>query len=271
MNNRKSNPIVISIVIVCILITYWISGIVVEKKEAEQEAQRLEAERLAEEAEKAEEERKKEEAEKVNPFLEGIDPGTLEDTLFIGDSRTVGIDDYGDVDEATYFADVGTSIFNVKEAQISVPGVGTTTLEGLLGAKEFKKIHVMLGYNEIGYDIDKTVDRNAEFITWLQEKQPTAVIIYQANLHIAEAACSGDVENNVRLDQINLGLRKLADGERVFYIDLNDEFDDGKGNLDPEVTSDGVHLQAKNYKEWCDLIREAIREALSTEGAESGE
>ncbi len=260
MNNRKSNPIVMAIVVVCIIITYLISDVVVTKKEAELEAQRIEAERQAEEARKLAEAEAaaKAEAEKKNEFLEGIDPNSLSDALFIGDSRTVGIDAYGNLDEATYFADVGSSIYNIKDANLKVSGVGTTSLAGLLKTKEFRKIYVMLGYNEIGYDVEQTIQRNEEFVAYLREAQPTAVIILQANLHIAEKVFT-DVENNVRLDKINLGIRKIADNEKVFYIDGNSLFDDENGNLNPELTSDGVHLYAEHYNGWCDWIREETK------------
>ena len=95
-------------------------------------------------------------------------------------------------------------------------------------------------------------------MSYRQEAQPTAVIILQANLHIAEKVFT-DVENNVRLDKINLGIRKIADNEKVFYIDGNPLFDDENGNLNPELTSDGVHLYAEHYNGWCDWIREETK------------
>ena len=34
------------------------------------------------------------------------------DTLFVGDSRTIGLMEYGNIEQATFFADNGMSVFN---------------------------------------------------------------------------------------------------------------------------------------------------------------
>ncbi|WP_434694374.1 hypothetical protein [Hungatella sp. SB206] len=42
--------------------------------------------------------------------------------LFIGDSRTVGLSEYGDLGQADVFANSGMSVFNLFEARVSVKG-----------------------------------------------------------------------------------------------------------------------------------------------------
>ena len=42
--------------------------------------------------------------------------------------------------------------------------------------------------------------------------------------------------------QLNERLRAMADGEKIFYIDLRPAFVDADGNLDVRYTVDGLHL-----------------------------
>ena len=79
-----------------------------------------------------------------------IVPASMENTLFIGDSRTVGLAEYAQMDEAHFFATVGMSVYDVDTAKVSVPDVGKVTLSELLKNYQYDKLYVMLGFNELG-------------------------------------------------------------------------------------------------------------------------
>ena len=68
----------------------------------------------------------------------------FKDALFIGDSRTVGLYQYSNIKDATYFADTGMQVFNVMNKELDVPGKGRTNLENLLKNNSFKKIYVLI-------------------------------------------------------------------------------------------------------------------------------
>ena len=42
----------------------------------------------------------------------------------------------------------------------------------------------------------------------------------------------------------------MADDETIFYIDVNEVFDDGEGNLANEYTADNAHVLGKYYADW---------------------
>jgi lysophospholipase L1-like esterase len=48
---------------------------------------------------------------------------------------------------------------------------------------------------------------------------------------------------------LNEGLKRLADGNAVIYVDLYGAFLDGD-ILNPELTSDGGHLNGEGYLLW---------------------
>lgn len=173
------------------------------------------------------------------------------DSLFIGDSRTVGLMEYAKITDADFFCTIGMSVFNIHKKDVSVPGVGKVSLTELLKNKKYGKIHVMLGINELGYNFDFTVGKFCELISLIQSEQPGSTVIIQSNLHVTKNRSDCDkVINNPAIDRLNAELSKLADTKTVFYIDGNVLFDDANGALTEEKSTDSTHLYAKYYQEW---------------------
>lgn len=176
---------------------------------------------------------------------------SMTDSLFIGDSRTVGLMEYAEISNADFFCNVGMSVYNIDKKTVSVPNVGKVTLTELLTHKKYGKIYIMLGVNEVGYQINKTVSKYSGLIDLIRQSQPDAVVFIQANLHVTKQRSEGDkVVNNSAIDKLNTQLKTLADGKSVFYLDANTVFDDGSGNLPSDKSEDGTHLYAKYYAEW---------------------
>lgn len=176
---------------------------------------------------------------------------SMKDALFIGDSRTVGISEYGEIKGADFFVDVGMSVYNINQKTVSVPSVGRVTLNELLMNKKYGKIYLMLGINEVGYYLNVTMNKYKELLNLIQTKQPDSVIFVQANLHVTKSRSDSDkYVNNKTIDRINTAISKLADGKKIFYLDANVLFDDGNGNLSSDKSEDTAHLYAKYYSEW---------------------
>lgn len=182
-------------------------------------------------------------------------PVSLNDTLFVGDSRTVGIREYSGLKGADFFCSVGMNVFDVTGESLSVDGVGNVTLLQLLSKKQYSKIYIMLGINEVGYPHSSVVDKYSKVLDLIKEKQPNASIIIEANLHVSKSRSDSDkVVNNAAINDLNTKLSALADGSKVFYIDANTIFDDASGSLSSDMTSDGTHLYAKYYPTWVEWI-----------------
>lgn len=182
-------------------------------------------------------------------------PVSLNDTLFVGDSRTVGIREYSGLKGADFFCSVGMNVFDVTGESLSVDGVGNVTLSQLLSKKQYSKIYIMLGINEVGYPHSSVVDKYSKVLDLIKEKQPNASIIIEANLHVSKSRSDSDkVVNNAAINDLNTKLSALADGSKVFYIDANTIFDDASGSLSSDMTSDGTHLYAKYYPTWVEWI-----------------
>lgn len=185
-----------------------------------------------------------------SPFTT-VSKNYFEDALFIGDSRTVGLRDYGNIEGATFFAGTGMSVYSVHKGKVSVAQMGRVSFEELLNSQQFGKIYIMLGINELGYPQKSTIKKYSELVNKVRQLQPEAIIFIQANLHVTiERTISDEIFNNDNINIFNSEIARLADGEGIFFIDANELFDDEQGNLGEEYASDNTHIQAKYYIDW---------------------
>ena len=190
----------------------------------------------------------------VSPFYEA-DRSYFDDALFIGDSRTVGLYEYGDLGNAIVLADSGMSVYKIFKQSFSVDSGKKMTLEELLTQKQFGKIYVMLGINELGYSFEQTVDVYKDMLTSIEALQPDALMFLQANLHITEKKSStSPIYNNSNINRFNAEIEKMTDSKKYFYLDANEIFDDENGNLSTEYTVDESHVLGKYYTDWVDWI-----------------
>lgn len=265
---RKSNLFTLFILGLMVVLVLTISffrerqGTQVALSEEEQIEQKQEPDKDKEpedekEPENNNEQTKEEQEESDQEETQTIIPASFENTLFIGDSRTVGIMEYAKLEEPDFFCDTGMSVFNIEKARTSVPNVGKVTLEELLSNRQYDKIYIMLGINEIGYNLEKIVSQYQNLLTYISNMQPQAIIFVQANLHVSKSVDDkNSYTNNASLNRLNEELSRFENKKTIYFIDANPLFDDENGNLDSDKTDDGAHLYARLYPEWGEWIRE---------------
>lgn len=179
----------------------------------------------------------------------------FDNTLFIGDSRTVGLSEYGDLGNAEAFADNGMSVYKIWNTTVTLRSGKKSKLEPLLTENKYDKIYIMLGINELGYDFDQTVEQYGQLIKDIKKMQPSALIFVEANLHITkEKSNTSKIFNNENIDHFNQAVKNIAEEASVHYLDVNEHFDDGEGSLKKEYTGDGTHVYGKYYAEWIEWI-----------------
>lgn len=185
----------------------------------------------------------------------------FDNTLFIGDSRTAGLRQFGYFETADFFATPGLSVYSIPQTKVDVEGYEKIKLEELLVEKEYDRIYVMLGMNELGYRFPQTVERYRDFIEDLQDQEPCAQLILCANLHVTSTRSNNDkFFNNANIDKMNEEIRILAEEKELIFLDINELFDNEAGELSKEVASDDSHVTVENYIRWCDWIVEKMTE-----------
>lgn len=190
-----------------------------------------------------------------------VEDDYFSDALFLGDSRTVGMYEYGNLEDiSTFYASTGLTIYKLFDAEIvEVPGQKEKiTVEEALQHQSFRKIYMMVGINEMGRGtVESFAETYGEAVAHLQELQPEAVIYIQAILKVTKARSDqGDYINNEGIEARNAALSQLADGEKVFYLDPNPAVCGGDGGLIQDYTFDGVHLKAKYISLWKEFLKD---------------
>lgn len=192
--------------------------------------------------------------------VDGKSYSYFDDALFIGDSRTEALKSYGTIKNADYYCYVGFSVYKLESKDNPKKSGTGKSLYDFLSAKQYKKVYVMLGFNEVGYNKNNTLKKYRELLDRIQAAQPDAIIYIEANLLVtAECSKKDKYSHNPDIVQLNSMLATLADNEKRFYIDINELFGDGNGNLREGLSGDGSHPYAKYYPVWCQwLLSKAI-------------
>lgn len=193
-------------------------------------------------------------------YYETVGDEYFADAVFIGDSRTVGLYEYGELqDISAFYASTGLTVHKLFTAEIvEVPGQKKKiTVEEALSGRQFAKIYLMIGINEMGTGtVESFLQAYEESVAHLRELQPDAVIYLQGIMQVtAERSAQGDYITNEGIDARNEGIAALADNETIFYLDVNEVVCDEDGAMISDYTYDGVHLKAQYITLWKDYLK----------------
>ena len=184
----------------------------------------------------------------------------FDDALFIGDSRTVGLYEYGGFQESTtFFAKTSLTIYDLFEEPEKFARLSDgkkATLEEALTERKFGKIYIMLGINELGRGTTESFfNVYADAVNRIRMLQPDAVIFIQGIMRVGEEKNNTDkIFNNTNINERNQAISLMADNRTIFYLEVNDAVCDENGNLISEYTFDQIHLKAKYYQLWKDYL-----------------
>ena len=156
------------------------------------------------------------------PETAAVEDDWFSDAVFIGDSRTDGLRLYSGIRGADFLAYKSLMIFHVvgndQVDQRAVPlnGVGDkkTVLEWL-DEKQYAKVYLMFGVNELGYGNDSAfTDAFSRTVDEIRDRQPEAVLYIQSLVPIepekAHATNPASWLNNDNVARYNELLRQVC-------------------------------------------------------------
>ena len=171
-----------------------------------------------------------------------VDDDYFADALFIGDSRIVGLSDYGTIHNATFFAKVG-----ISNAGLLVSG----SLPGVLSSGQYGKVYLCCGINNIGMGAETCFSDFLEIMDIVRTYQPDAIVYVMSNVYVTPEYWSEHPDfNNDEIRAYNYMLSSLDDGGRTVFLNIAGLFESENGFLKYEYTFDGIHLVAEGYEEW---------------------
>ncbi len=184
-----------------------------------------------------------------------VDESYFDDALFIGDSRTVGLRDYTDLSEhADFYCETSLTVYKVMEEDFK----GLGTIEEALLKKDYGKIYIMVGINELGRGTTEDfMSKYTEMVDALHLLAPDAKIIIQGVMRVTGKKSGDDaIFNNNNINARNNAIATLADNEHIFYIDVNEVVCDEEGNLKEDYTFDQIHLLGVYNDLWKQFLLE---------------
>ena len=189
---------------------------------------------------------------------EPVDESWFDDVLFIGESRTKGLQNMGRLGDACYFSAGALTIYELMQVKAEDRTFAEQSLASLLASRNFGKIYIHFGINELGgvLNMDNFVARYQWIIDMLREAQPDAYIILQAMLPVSSGYSTRDAFRIESIDALNAKIEELAQGDMLRFSNTNAGLCDEEGYLREELTVDGCHLNGPGYQEWAQLLLE---------------
>ncbi len=166
--------------------------------------------------------------------------------VFIGDSLT----------QSLAVSNISPNAFNY--------GIGSDTTLGVLQRLEVYRslaraetVVLAIGVNDLKRRDPDAIIENYQSILQRLPKQAAVVI---SALHPVDEKMRSSLQTNRRIQQVNQGLRKLADASATrAYCDITPQLAGADGNLKPAYhVGDGIHLSAAGYALWTAGLKAAI-------------
>ena len=194
------------------------------------------------------------------PQSDPVEIDYFSDALFIGDSRTDGLQIYSGIKGATFYCYKGLNIFDMSKRQVvEMNGGKYTVVEALEKGPQYKKIYISLGVNELGYPgTDSFYKAFKSFLEEVKSAQPDAIIYLQNLVPVNPEICAQKNQpsyvNNDRVADFNSVFPKLAEECQVALVDVKTALSDENGILPAEATVDGVHFTKAWYQKWLEYL-----------------
>ena len=182
----------------------------------------------------------------------------LDDALFIGDSRTVGLFNNCDRPKATFYCSIGLNIqtaFESKSIRLENGTMGTV-IEALAQGKQFGRVYIGFGTNEMGWPYyDSFIEYYSKLVASVRQYSPNAKIYCESILPVtASRELQGDAINNNNVKELNGYIQNFAASNGCTYLACDTAVAGEDGKLPEEASTDGIHLNIDYCKYWLNYI-----------------
>jgi lysophospholipase L1-like esterase len=109
----------------------------------------------------------------------------------------------------------------------------------------------MAGVNDLRHGVSdaEIVSNIRDILRTLRQQHPQATILVQSILPTSTPIPV------TRIQRLNRRIEQIAIAADSTYLDLYSRFADYRGQMRAELTTDGLHLSARGYHTWQDLLR----------------
>lgn len=180
------------------------------------------------------------------------------DLAFVGDSITQGWEGRGKDVWEKYYGDR-------KAINLGIGGDRTEHViwrltHGNLGKIQPKVAVVMIGTNNTGHfdqepsEVAAGIQRILEI---LSQRLPETKIVLHGIFPRGADSLDEKRLNNIAINQL---IRRFADGDRVRFLEIGDQFLEPDGTISREIMPDRLHLSAQGYERWAQALEPTLSE-----------
>jgi len=120
-----------------------------------------------------------------------------------------------------------------------------------------EKVFLLGGINGLhDTNVEECAANYAVLLDKLREAVPEAEIYAQSVLPMS-AEKEEEFCHNTAIQELNEQIKALAGERGMIYVDLYSLYE-ADGVMNPELTTDGVHLRPEAYERWAEAIREYV-------------
>ena len=199
---------------------------------------------------------------KSHEYVRCLLPDTV-DLVLVGDSITAG---WGGALAGGWFKRLR------QDYTVHNLGVGSDRCEHILWRMEngeldgyrAKAVMVLAGTNNLDEPVEDVIASVSRLVATVKDRQPRAKVIlvsvfprYESATHPFRAWAKA----------LNAGIRPLADGERVRWLDFGDRFLAADGTLPKAMFPDGTHPNADGYAIWYEELSRVLAELIPEGGS----
>ena len=196
----------------------------------------------------------------VLPELGRVELSYFADAAFIGDSITVGWNDYkaaAALPDTNVIASIGATPPTGGVQWKEDDGTLYDPLERIVEANP-SKLYLMFGANALvvegDYVEDTLIESYGKFIDDLQSRLPDSVIYIQSILTPAATDESHAGLSAERIARVNERLKALAEEKGCWYLALDESLCTEDGLNAAYAAGDGLHLSKEGYMAWLEYL-----------------
>lgn len=190
----------------------------------------------------------------ILPEAEAVDEAYFSSVIFVGDSRTQGMQIATGGHGAVFFADRGLAVDGLEKRTFikrTAPDGSTrelTVIDALAEDAFDGMLYLWFGLNEVGWISSARFESTyRQALAMLIEICPDADICLMSVLPVGRDAIVIGAESpaaaNARIKTHNEIIYRLAEETGIYYLDCSTPFTDEEGFLPEGYSNDGIHLR----------------------------
>ena len=130
-----------------------------------------------------------------------------------------------------------------------------------LEATPLKALVLLIGTNNVSsaFPPEETAGGIQKLVKMVEEKAPEAKILI---LGVFPRGPAIHDPRNASVDALNAKLKDLADGKKVFYLDVGPSLAESDGSISLEVMPDKLHVALPGFLRWMDAMKPTLQSLL---------